>query len=168
MTKLYHYFEEILKFNSWHISLNCNCCWKTVARKFPILFVLLLQKCVRLAAAVVQSLLILVSSSLWSAWQKPMPGWGCHQKLKMWMWRKLEGKCCKESQPFGQSVLACSSSSVILTSSKGQDYSSSAILIFQKNLPFPLGKLRTELTGPITKSTRPRVLDTPFFAHWTV
>ena len=33
-----HYFEGILTFNSWHISFNCNCCWKTVARQFPILF----------------------------------------------------------------------------------------------------------------------------------
>lgn len=150
----------ILKFNLWHISLFSNTVY------------FLWKKCVKLAVVVVQSLLILVSLSLWSAWRKPMQGWGCHQKLKMWMWRKLEGKGCKESQPFGQSVQACSNSRVILTSSKKKIWWAGLQFLCNlnspKNFPYPSGKLRTKLTGPRAKSTNLRVSDTPFFAHWSI
>ena len=49
------------------------------------------QRCVRLEAVVVQSLLIPVSWSHWFALLKLMPGWGFHPKLKMLMWKKPEG-----------------------------------------------------------------------------
>ena len=35
-----------------------------------------------------------------------------------------------------------------------------------KNITCLLGKLKTEFTSPIAKSTSPRLLDTPFYACW--
>ena len=52
------------------------------------------------------------------------------------------------------------------------DNSSFVIIIIRslKNFNSQAGKLRTEFTSPIVKSTRPRLSDTTFFAHcrWTV
>ena len=45
-------------------------------------------------------------------------------------------------------------------------HSSSVILEFLKNCTCPLGKLKTEFTSPIAKSTSPGLLDTTFFACW--
>ena len=45
------------------------------------------------------------------------------------------------------------------------DYNPSAIWISPpKNSTYPLGKLRTKITSPITKFTSPGLLDTTFFA----
>ena len=46
------------------------------------------------------------------------------------------------------------------------DYSSSVIQISKKNITCPLGKLKTEFTSPIVKSTSPGLSDTTFFARW--
>ena len=45
------------------------------------------------------------------------------------------------------------------------DYSSSVIWIPPKKITCPSGKLETEFTGPIAKSTSPRLSDTTFFAR---
>ena len=37
-----------------------------------------------------------------------------------------------------------------------------------KNITCQLGKLKTEFTSPIAKSTSPRPLDTTFFGRWTL
>ena len=51
---------------------------------------------------------------------------------------------------------------------KHLSYSTSVILILTKP-PLPVGKVSTEFTSPIAKSTSPRLSDTTFFglfAHW--
>ena len=46
-------------------------------------------------------------------------------------------------------------------------YSASVILLLPKIFTRPSGKLSTEFTSPIAKSTSPRLSDTTFFARWT-
>ena len=41
------------------------------------------------------------------------------------------------------------------------------ILILRKIFACPSGKLSTEFTSPIAKSTSPRLSDMTFFAHWS-
>ena len=81
---------------------------------------------------------------------------------------------CKESQfyglPFGQVVVVCTRPRVFLTSPRkflisSVDYSSSVIWISKKKPTCPLGKLRTEFTSPISKSTSSGLSDTTFFAR---
>ena len=45
-------------------------------------------------------------------------------------------------------------------------YSTFVILILRKIFACPSGKLSTEFTSPIAKSTSPRLSDTTFFARW--
>ena len=47
-------------------------------------------------------------------------------------------------------------------------HSSSVIWIPQKNITCPSGKLKTELTSPIAKSTSPGLSDTTFFARCVI
>ena len=51
---------------------------------------------------------------------------------------------------------------------KHLSYSSFVILILQKIFVCPSGKLSTEFTSPMAKSTSPGLWDTTFFARWTL
>ena len=87
---------------------------------------------------------------------------------------------CKESQfyssPFGQVVASINFTSpkFISTSPRNvlisrTDYTvPSVIWTAQKNFTSPSGKLRTEFTSLIAKSTSPGLSDNTFFAPWTL
>ena len=82
---------------------------------------------------------------------------------------------CKESHfyslPFGKLKLTLSPN-IFSTSPKNvfdeQNWSHSSFFFwnFTKNFTCPLGKLRTEFTSPIAKSSSPGLSDTTFFARW--
>ena len=70
----------------------------------------------------------------------------------------------------GKLLLACTSPKVISTSPlkiiDQQDWLQFCNLNFSQNFTCPSGKLSTEFTSPIEKSTSPGLLDTTFFARW--
>ena len=73
--------------------------------------------------------------------------------------------------PFGQVVASMYSPKSLLSSPKkflmsGIDCSSSVIWISPKKFTCPSGKLRTDFTSPIAKSTSPRPSDTTFFVRY--
>ena len=80
--------------------------------------------------------------------------------------KKVSFTACHSSKLY----LACSSPKVISTRLKKIDEQDWLQFFCNLNSPKKTtcrsGKLRTEFTGPITKSTRPRLSDTTFFACW--
>ena len=93
----------------------------------------------------------------------------CFLPNHLFIYRRIHHSGCKESQftpcHLGKLLLVCASPRVFLTSPKNffdkqhwlQFFCN---LNFPKNFTCPLGKLRTEFTSPITKSTSPGLLDT--------